>query len=63
MEEDIENDKENVTKDHKECFKEFPPNIPQTNLQSYKWFSDLVVLGHGGPEKGHGGPEKGYWWP
>ena len=31
MEDNIENDKENVTKDHEECFKEFTPNMPQTN--------------------------------
>ena len=31
MEDNIENDMENVTKDHEECFKEFTPNMPQTN--------------------------------
>ena len=31
MEDNIENDKENVTKDHEECFKEFTPNMLQTN--------------------------------
>ena len=31
MEDNIENDKENVTKYHEECFKEFTPIMPQTN--------------------------------
>ena len=31
MEDNIENDKENVTKDHEECFNEFTPIMPQIN--------------------------------
>ena len=33
MEDNVENEMENVTKDHEECSKGFTPNMPHTNVQ------------------------------